>query len=210
MYLTIKHFLIILLLFTNFAYAQGNLHEAVTQPIAINELTNYENYSPIVKQLITQAQTLTEKNLTYLYGSNDPSRGGMDCSGTIYYLLSHTNLKNVPRDSSEIYKWVWQNGKFYAVTSDNFNSFEFSKLKPGDLLFWTGTYNIKRDPPITHVMLYLGKNKQGQPLMFGASDGRTYQNKQMWGVSVFDFKLPNTYSASRFVGYGCIPNLTCE
>ncbi len=90
-----------------------------------------------------------------------------------------------------------------------FNSPEFSKLKPGDLLFWSGTYIIHRDQPITHVMLYLGKNKKGERLMFGASDGRTYQGKKMWGVSVFDFKLPDGKGPQRFVGYGCIPDLTC-
>lgn len=58
-------------------------------------------------------------------------------------------------------------------------------------------------------MLYLGKNDQGQRLMFGASDGRTYQGKSMWGVSLFDFKLPNPQSSSHFVGYSCIPHLTC-
>ena len=45
--------------------------------------------------------------------------------------------------------------------------------------------------------------------MFGASDGRTYQGEKMWGVSVFDFKLPDGKNGSRFVGYGCIPGLTC-
>ena len=90
-----------------------------------------------------------------------------------------------------------------------YKALEFKRLQPGDLLFWEGTYAVKHVPPITHVMLYLGKNHQGQALMVGASDGRTYQGKPMCGVSVFDFKLPRPGSRSRFVAYSCIPGLTC-
>ena len=79
---------------------------------------------------------------------------------------------------------------FYKT--DKFN-FDFSKLKPGDLLFWSGTYRVKRTPPITHVMLYLGKTKNNELLMFGASNGRTYRGKRMNGVSVFDFKGNKDY-----------------
>jgi hypothetical protein len=58
-------------------------------------------------------------------------------------------------------------------------------------------------------MLYLGKNKKGEPLMFGASNGRTYEGKKMNGVGVFDFKLPKEGAPQKFVGYSCIPSLTC-
>jgi len=89
-------------------------------------------------------------------------------------------------------------------------------LKPGDLLFWTGTYSIQRDPPITHAMIYLGREKKtGMRVMVGASDGRTYQSQQRFGVSVFDFKMPradngeieNGKTRPRFVGYAHIPGL---
>jgi hypothetical protein len=49
--------------------------------------------------------------------------------------------------------------------------------------------------------------------MVGASDGRTYDGKQRFGVSVFDFKLPPPPNSSDaklspvFVGYGRIPGL---
>jgi cell wall-associated NlpC family hydrolase len=133
----------------------------------------------------------------------------MDCSGTIYYLLSQQGLSDVPRASDELYNWVEKNGKLYKVSRNDFNSAEFSNLKPGDLLFWSGTYATNRSSSISHVMMYLGKNNKGERLMFGASDGRTYQGKKMWGVSVFDFKLPDGKGSSRFIGYGCIPALTC-
>jgi hypothetical protein len=65
---------------------------------------------------------------------------------------------------------------------------------------------VNRDVPISHVMLYLGTEKAtGKPVMWGASDGRSYGGKQRFGVSVFDFKLPRSESKSRFVGFGQLP-----
>ncbi len=191
-------------------HATTMLHPAVTQTMTTEQLEDFANYPAAVKQLITQALILAGKNLTYTYGSANPAQGGMDCSGTIFYILKLAGVFNVPRQSDELYRWVWQQGKFYAVNSHSMQSFEFALLKPGDLLFWSGTYTVRRDSPITHVMLYIGKNSEGQPIMFGASDGRTYQNNQMWGVSIFDFKLPKAGASSRFLGYSCIPTLTCN
>lgn len=186
-------------------FAKSTLHPAITHPIPIAELENYSNYSSEVKQLITKALSLTQKNLTYLYGSADPKNGGMDCSGTIYFLLQSATSKEIPRQSDEMFVWLEKAGKLKKAQ----HNFNVNEMKPGDLLFWSGTYNVKRNPPITHVMLYLGKNSKNQPLMFGASDGRTYQGKKMWGVSVFDFLLPKADSKNKFEGYGCIPDLTC-
>lgn len=59
-------------------------------------------------------------------------------------------------------------------------------------------------------MIYLGKNNAGEPLMIGASDGRTYQGRSVYGVSVFDFQLPNLLSKSKFLGYSCIPTINCS
>jgi cell wall-associated NlpC family hydrolase len=133
----------------------------------------------------------------------------MDCSGVISYLLKSFLPDLKLRQANEIYQWAWEKGKFYAVNSRHFNSFEFEKLQPGDLLFWSGTYKISREPPVTHVMLYLGKNKKGKRLMFGASNGRNYNGNKRGGVSVFDFQLPASHSPGRFLGYSCIPFLTC-
>jgi len=198
---------IIVASFISISYAKEKLSVAITQPIPIKQLVDYPAYPPVVKTLISNALKLSQMNLTYLYGSADPDNKGMDCSGTMYYLLNESNLHNLPRDADGLFAWVEKNGKLYRVTSNDFNSSEFSKLNPGDLLFWSGTYATNHS--ITHVMLYLGKNQKGERLMFGASDGRTYQGKKMWGVSVFDFQLPNGKGAQRFVGYSCIPELTC-
>ncbi len=179
-----------------------------------NEIEGFENYPPEVRKLISGALELTTRNLDYTYGSADPANGGMDCSGFIYYVLRQNGVSDVPRDSSQQYVWVRKAGKFQAVLSGRDDSFELDELKPGDLLFWTGTYDIERDPPVTHTMIYLGREKGSEHrVMVGASDGRSYKGESRYGVSVFDFKIPRAAAgegkrAPSFVGYGSIPSLT--
>ncbi|CAN5609707.1 hypothetical protein BH09VER1_BH09VER1_21440 [soil metagenome] len=185
-----------------------SLQGPVVATIDSSEIAGFSDDSPAVQKLITDALALTEKNLGYLYGSADPSEPGMDCSGTIYYLLQKQGMKDVPRSSDEQYVWARKAGTFRAVESSQQDSFEFNELKPGDLLFWEGTYSIKRDIPITHSMIYLGEAKSdGLKLMVGASDGRSYRGQKCYGVSVFEFKMPPAGSKSRFVGYARIPGL---
>lgn len=174
------------------------------------DLADFSKQPERVQQLITAALALTKLDLTYTYGSADPAKGGMDCSGTIYRLLSDFGFKEVPRDSPGQYVWVRKAGSFQAVVSSSAESFEFADLRPGDLLFWSGTYSVEREIPVTHVMLYLGiEKKRKQRVMFGASDGRSYAGVQRWGVSVFDFKMPRPTAEkpARFLGYGKIPGL---
>src|SRR5205807_1912742 len=100
-------------------------------------------------------------------------------------------LGDVPRDSPGQYEWTRRAGAFNAVLSRSAGSFEFQELLPGDLMFWSGTYQIEREVAVTHVMLYLGREKRtGKRVMFGSSDGRSYGGVQRHGVSVFDFAMP--------------------
>jgi cell wall-associated NlpC family hydrolase len=166
------------------------------------------------------ALQLTTRNLEYKYGSADPASGGMDCSGFVFYVLTQNGVRDVPRDSSQQYVWVRKSGTFKAVNSRQDDTFELNELVPGDLLFWTGTYSIERDPPITHAMIYLGRKKgTNQRIMVGASDGRTYEGESRYGVSVFDFKVSRAVKTERagkteegratpaFIGYGHVPGL---
>jgi peptidoglycan DL-endopeptidase CwlO len=180
-------------------------------------ITNFESYPPKVQKLLTSALELTTRNLDYKYGSADPANGGMDCSGFVYYVLNQNGAAPyVPDDSKDQYIWLRSAGTFEPVVSGKDDSFELNELKPGDLLFWSGTYSSERDPPITHVMIYLGREKKtGARVMVGASDERTYQSQQRFGVSVFEFKMPQTENIEayeegerpRFIGYGHIPRL---
>lgn len=177
-------------------------------------IVEYEKYSPAIRKVADLALDLTRRNLDYKYGSADPSAGGMDCSGFIHYVLTQNGVSEVPRDSSQQYVWARKAGTFRAVNSHRDDSFELEELTPGDLLFWTGTYSIERDPPITHVMIYLGREKgTNKRIMVGASDGRSYNGESRYGVSVFDFKVtqqPRDNDAKlrpNFIGYAHVPGL---
>ncbi len=195
---------------------------AATSSIDPQELADFDQQPEPVRRLLTAALDLTRRNLTYTYGSADPAAGGMDCSGTVFYLLNAAGFKDVPRDASGQYVWVRKQARFYAVLSKKAENAELDELRPGDLMFWSGTYNVDRDPPVTHTMIYLGKRKSdGKRLMFGASDGRPYDGQRRNGVSVFDFKMPAARSADKtdsataaapdhspdFAGYGPIPGM---
>ena len=195
--------LLLILLFLSPALSAA---PAIVTSMSPGEISEYESQPAPIQKLIRESLGLTEKKLTYLYGSNSPKRGGMDCSGTVQYILKSQNLRETPRQADQIYRWIEQSGKIRKVNANSLHSGQFDDLRPGDLLFWSGTYGIER--AITHVMIYLGTHKaSGKPLMVGASDGRSYNGDRRRGVSVFDFRLPRKESKAKFVGYGSIPGL---
>ena len=182
--------------------------------LTAEELVEFDQQPERVKKLIRDALDLTRRNLTYTFGSAEPAKGGMDCSGFIYYVLRQNGCSDVPRQANEQYIWVRKAREFDAVLSRQKQSFELDDLLPGDLLFWTGTYTTERDPPVTHTMIYLGREKStGQRVMVGSSDGRAYRGKSRWGVSVFDFQGGQTSKSTAksgrggFVGYATIPGM---
>jgi len=199
------------------ATPSGKVTPAPNATISSAEISGYENYPAEIRKIIDLALSLTTQNLGYKYGSADPANGGMDCSGFIYYVLSQSGIKDVPRDAREQYIWVRKRGNFQAVLAHRDDTFELDALKPGDLFFWTGTYGVNRDPDITHTMIYLGREKTtNQRIMVGASDGRTYKGQSRFGVSVFDFKVSRLRPKSEtqpgpvFGGYARIPGLRAE
>jgi len=189
--------------------------EAATPPVpavstvSLEEISGFESYSKQVQGLVQSALALTRLELGYRYGSHDPSLGGMDCSGSVYHVLRFVGLQDVPRQSDEMCDWVSKKTHLHLTpNATSFDDAEFAALSPGDLLFWTNTTETKRKLPVTHVMIYLGKlKKNGQRIIFGASDGRSYAGQRRSGVSVFDFHLPKPESTSRLYGYGAAPGL---
>ena len=150
-------------------------------------------------------------SLRYQYGGADPKKGGFDCSGSMYYILGEYGLKP-PRTSAGQFEWVKAAGKLTLVPegTTSLEAEVFARLKPGDLLFWSGTYTPKdgRSNKITHVQMYLGREKaDGRHVMIGASDGRSYRGIQRNGFGVFDFRLPRKGSKARIVGFGSPPGL---
>lgn len=190
----------------------GKLAAAPNASIASADILEFHAQPAGVRTLIEAGLELARKNLTYTFGSADPAKGGMDCSGFIYYVLRQHGLTQVPRDSSGLYLWARKAHGFRAVISRKPDSVELDELLPGDLLFWIGTYATDHDPPVTHTMLYLGTEKTtGTKIMIGSSDGRTYRGQKRNGVSVFDFTMPRTPAngdqRSTFIGYARIPGL---
>jgi cell wall-associated NlpC family hydrolase len=184
--------------------------------IAPEQIVEFTGELPRVRKLIESALALTTQDLTYTYSSDDPANGGMDCSGFTSYVLRKNGFADVPRDASSQYIWLRKAGTFRAVLSHNQDTFELNDLRPGDLLFWIGTYATDHDPPVTHTMIYLGTEKGTKNrIMVGSSDGLSYQGKSRWGVSVFDFHLNGSSShpseskpnRSIFVGYARPPGL---
>lgn len=177
--------------------------------MSIEDISGFDDYPKQVQSLVQSALALTHLELGYLYGSHEPAKGGMDCSGTVYHVLKFQGLKDVPRQSDEMCQWVEKKTQLHLTpTATSFDNDEFAALKPGDLLFWTNTTETKRKLPVTHVMIYLGKQKKtGRRIVFGASDGRSFEGQRRSGVSVFDFHLPKLESTTRLHGYGAAPGL---
>ncbi|MBU0500742.1 MAG: C40 family peptidase [Gammaproteobacteria bacterium] len=180
--------------------------KAVVTALRPADLVEFDRQPKRIREIISAALAMTEMDLYYAYGSNNPRNGGMDCSGTIQYLLKSQGFRDAPRQADLIYAWSKQRGALIPANVHRTDAPELKELRPGDLLFWSGTYKINRS--VSHVMLYLGTEKRTNlPVMFGASSGRTYQGESRHGVSVFDFKLPRPKGKARFEGYGPIPGM---
>lgn len=105
----------------------------------------------------------------------------MDCSNTTRWAIREVTGEELPRTASDQYRYLQGRGNLVRLPrrpSDR-NRWLNQNLRPGDLLFWEHTYRPRRRPPITHVMIYLGNDPSGQPMMFGAQSSR--------GVDVYRF-----------------------
>ena len=136
----------------------------------------------------------------------------MDCSNTARYLIGKTRGIDLPRTASDQYIFVKQHGRLkragglFGGTPDA--AWWKKRLQPGDLLFWEHTYKPKRKPPVTHVMVYLGPDENGTPLMAGAQNSR--------GVNIYRLQPRVAYGGhggflglfkkkGKLVAYGRLP-----
>lgn len=146
----------------------------------------------------------------YHFGSADPAKGGFDCSGAVYYLLQRSGVEaQPPRSSAAQYDWIKARGGMREVPVEvaSLDDAVFDELKPGDLLFWSGTYQPTdgRTNGVTHVQIYLGRLKSdGRRVMLGSSDGRSYEGRARCGFGVFDLRLPRAGSKARLIGFGAL------
>jgi hypothetical protein len=141
----------------------------------------------------------------------------MDCSNTTRYLYRRALGIELPRTASDQYYTLYRQGRITPapVTSDGTvdTTALLGQLRSGDLLFWEWTYNIKRTPPVSHVMIYLGRTAEGVPKMAGSSTRGQGETTQRGGVDVYTFDpnapmggVKNAFGQyvrkARFVGFG--------
>jgi cell wall-associated NlpC family hydrolase len=147
-------------------------------------------------RFLQQARALGDQGIEYDEDWRPPGESRswtMDCSNTTRYLYKVTAGIELPRTASDQYYYLHLQGKAWDVpqTSRGWADTEFLRqnLKPGDLLFWENTYRPERQPPITHVMVYLGSNDKGQWIMAGSQSSRGGEhNRRNGGPDVYVFR----------------------
>ena len=88
----------------------------------------------------------------YVWGGYSPS--GFDCSGFVSYCLTHSGARNTGRLTAQ--------GLYDICTPVS-----ESDVQPGDLIFFTGTYDA--GVPVTHVGIYVGGGQMihcGHPVQY--------------------------------------------
>ena len=190
---------------TSIATAEDLARPGILQP---EDLREYESLDGLRRRIVNESLDLAAKDswLKYQFGSADPDSGGLDCSGAVFYILQRAGV-DPPRSSAAQFTWVKDEKALTEVPSTVASTGDtaFKDLRPGDLLFWSGTYEPTdgRTVPVSHVQIFLGHEKTtGEPVMVGSSDGRTYRGTKRGGYGVFDFKLPKPESKAKFLGYG--------
>jgi len=92
----------------------------------------------------------------YVFGASGPN--SFDCSGFVSWVLSHTIYPGFRRTNAQ--------GLYNICTPVS-----RVNAQPGDLIFFTGTYDAGR--PVTHVGLYIGNGQMihaGKPINYSSID----------------------------------------
>ena len=178
-----------------------------------SELADFSTLSEARQKLIDTALEAGKEvaGMPYRFGGKSPEDGGFDCSGAMFYVLRKVGF-SPPRTSSDQFLWVKKKSELHLVAdaATDTDHKSFINLKPGDLVFWSGTYvpTDGRTTKITHVGMFLGyEKKDGRPVMINATNGRSYRGKKGNGYGVYDFRVPRAGSKSKIVGYGTPPGL---
>ena len=141
-------------------YVEGSYTDYDIPPEALDD----EVFAAIIKE--------AEKYLgyPYIWGGSSPSTS-FDCSGFVSWVINHSG---------------WDVGRLGAQGLCNICTPVSSvNVKPGDLVFFTGTYDT---PGVSHVGIYVGNN-----MMIHCGDPISYAN------------LNSNYWQSHFYRYGRLP-----
>jgi cell wall-associated NlpC family hydrolase len=147
-------------------------------------------------KFISQARALGDMGINYDDDWRPPGEShtwAMDCSNTTRYLYKVTAGIDLPRTASDQYYYLHLQGKAWDVPQgpNGFADTNYLRqnLKPGDLLFWENTYRPERQPPITHVMIFLGENAQGYWIMAGSQSSHGGEhNRRNGGPDIYYFR----------------------
>lgn len=141
-------------------YVEGSYTDYDIPPETLDD----EVFAAIIKE--------AEKYLGYPYvwGGSSPSTS-FDCSGFVSWVINHSG---------------WDVGRLGAQGLCNIcTPVPSANVKPGDLVFFTGTYDT---PGVSHVGIYVGNN-----MMIHCGDPISYAN------------LNSNYWQSHFYRYGRLP-----
>ena len=161
--------------------------------------------SGLVQAIGMECERLSRMGLRYQFGSMDPGNGGLDCSGSVKCTLERAGVRNVPRTASDQYVWLQRAGTLTELNGRPDANWVLSRVRPGDLLFWRGTYVTNRWPDVSHVMIYLGRHPQtGKPMMFGARSTGSSRGINGNAVDIYEFN-PVPRGKAHFIGFGPLP-----
>jgi cell wall-associated NlpC family hydrolase len=155
------------------------------------------------KKVLTKGLELMRLHPEIPYREGGADQAGMDCSGAIVWLLGQADVE-VPRTAHGQYEWMQKAGRLTVVpaTARQSDSPVFKALLPGDLIFWAADGEGSGKLRVSHVHMFLGREKDGHAVMIGSSDGRGYRGKRMSGFGIVDFQVPKEGQERRIVGYG--------
>jgi cell wall-associated NlpC family hydrolase len=182
--------------FTTSSSKGGRSTMAQSSPTPSNIMSN-----DWAARFMQEARQLSAMGLEYDEDWRPPGEShawAMDCSNTARYLYKVTTGIELPRTASDQYYYLHLQNKAWDVpqAADGYadTSYLRENLKPGDLLFWENTYRPERQPPITHVMVYLGTDDKGKWLMAGSQSSRGGLHNRRGGgpdIYVFDPHKPS-------------------
>lgn len=154
------------------------------------------------QKLVETCRWLSKQDLAYGQSWQPPGHPyviTMDCSNTIRFIVWKVFGLNLPRTASSQYVFLKQKGKVRDVPVQGDGQVDpgrlLAEMRSGDLLFWEWTYNVPRDPPISHVMIYLGRKKDGQAMIAGSS--QRLDGERGGGVDVYTFDPNASVGSAR-------------
>lgn len=181
--------------------------------ISAADLTGFANLPEDRRKLIESAIALARDSpwLPYTTRGSEPSDGGFDCSGAMYFVMRRRNL-DPPRVAAAQFHWLEEKGRLHPVSVNvvNLDHPELRNLMPGDLLFWgrRGSAEAGVEVQVTHVAMFLGhESRDHRAVMINSTDGRSYRGVKANGYGVYDFRLPAAGSRISFIGYGTPPGI---